>query len=57
MVLEGAQAFKFLTDSGAALGMAGTIGGYFLEIPQGFNKLNKWAVENEVNRKSACLTS
>lgn len=57
MVLKRAQAIKFLTDSGSALGMAGTIGGRFLEIPQGFNKWNKWAMENEVNWKSVCLTS
>lgn len=57
MVLKRAQANKFLTDSGSALGMAGTIGGRFLEIPQGFNKWNKWAMENEVNWKSVCLTS
>ena len=57
MDLKGAYAIKFLIDSCAALGMIGTTGGCSLEIPQGFNKWNKRATENEVNWKSAWLTS
>lgn len=54
--LKGTYAIKFLIDSYAALGMTGTTGGCFLEIPQGFNKWNKWAMGNEVSWKSAWLT-
>lgn len=57
MDLKGAYAVKFLIDSCAALGMIGTTSGCSLEIPQGFNNWDKWAMENEVNWKSAWLTS
>lgn len=57
MVLKGAYATEFLIDSCASLGTIGPTGGCFLEVPRGFNKWNKWAMEKEVNWKSAWLTS